>query len=316
MQLQPIIPFEPIKTEDIPTGKNWISQVKWDGVRVLTYYDGKDVRLFNRKKNERTFHYPELTNIHSFCKADSVILDGEIIALGNDGKPSFHEVMRRDGIRRLERVSHLRNSVPVTYMIFDIIFYNGKWMNDFRLEDRLQLLSDLIIPGNEVQLVPSFDNGKSLYQAIEQQELEGIVIKDLNSKYVINGKNASWQKKKNYNDLIAVVAGVTFRSGIVNSLLLGLYDQKGQLWYIGHAGSGKMKPTEWRQLIEKINHLKTNNNPFFNKPSRIKEAVWIKPKLTVKVNFLEWTEGHELRQPVIQAFVDVPSSKCVFNEKE
>ncbi|PWA12672.1 DNA ligase [Pueribacillus theae] len=316
MQFQPIIPFEPIKTEDIPTGENWIFQVKWDGVRLLTYYDGKDVQLFNRKKNERTFHYPELTDIRSFCKADSVILDGEVIALGIDGKPSFHEVMRRDGIRRLERVSHLRNSVPVTYMIFDIIFYNGEWMNDFRLEERLKLLSDLIIPGNAVQLVPSFGNGQLLYQAIEQQELEGMVIKDLNSKYVINGKNASWQKKKNYNDLIAVVAGVTFRSGIVNSLLLGLYDQKGRLWYIGHAGSGKMKSTEWRQLTEKINHLKTNNNPFFNNPARIKEAVWIKPKLTVKVHFLEWTEGHELRQPVIQAFVNVPPSKCVFDEKE
>ncbi|MDB5052920.1 MAG: ligase [Bacilli bacterium] len=97
MELEPVIPFEPIRSNSIPEGSVWIHQIKWDGVRVLTYYDGFKCRLFNRKLNERTNQYPELLDVKSYCHSDSVILDGEIIALGSDGKPSFHEVMRRDG---------------------------------------------------------------------------------------------------------------------------------------------------------------------------------------------------------------------------
>src|SRR4051812_46226333 len=110
--MKPIIPMEPLSGELIPQGHEWISQVKWDGVRVLTYHDGHEVRLYNRKLHERTFHYPELTHIRSYCDADSVILDGEIIALGSDGNPSFHEVMRRDGIRRMEKVAQAKKVVP------------------------------------------------------------------------------------------------------------------------------------------------------------------------------------------------------------
>jgi bifunctional non-homologous end joining protein LigD len=82
--------MEPKISDSIPAEKSWIGQAKWDGVRVLTYYDENEVTLFNRKKHERTYHYPELIEIQRYCRASSVILDGEIIALGSDGKPSFH----------------------------------------------------------------------------------------------------------------------------------------------------------------------------------------------------------------------------------
>ncbi|QRG65581.1 hypothetical protein JNE38_18435 [Brevibacillus choshinensis] len=76
MDLTPVFPFEPISTDVFPEGTQWVAQVKWDGVRVLTYYDGQEVRLFNRKQNERTLHYPEIADISSYFHGVSVILDG------------------------------------------------------------------------------------------------------------------------------------------------------------------------------------------------------------------------------------------------
>ena len=311
MSLTPIVPFEPMSTETFPQGDQWIAQIKWDGVRILTYYDGKEAKLFNRKINERTYHYPELQDISNFCTADSVILDGEIIALGPNGKPSFHEVMRRDGLRRLERVSQVQKQVSISYMIFDVVFYNGEWVNNQSLQRRMELLKEIIKPNETVQLVTTYENSEHLFQIIKEQEMEGIVIKDKESKYIIGGKNNHWQKKKYYRDVIAVVGGVTLRDGIVNALILGLYDQQGNLWYIGHAGTGKLKKEDWRNLTKEITTIVIKERPFINKPERMKEAIWLKPYLTVKVQFSEWTPGHTLRHPSIQSFMDLPPEQCL-----
>jgi bifunctional non-homologous end joining protein LigD len=308
--MKPIIPFEPVGTEEIPTGAQWAGQVKWDGVRVLTYWDGQNLKLYNRKLNERTFHYPELQHISKYCSAASVILDGEIIAL-KKGKPSFYEVMKRDGIRNLRNVEKLCRAVPVNYMIFDVIYLNGKWINSLPLVERQRHLNEIITPGNYVQLVENFENAQGLYDVIKTHCMEGIVIKDLSSKYKINGKDKRWRKKKFYRDLIAVVGGVTRRNNIVNSLLLGLFDSDGRLWYVGHAGTGKLTQKDWRDLTEGIKPLIQPAMPFANTPPRIKEALWLQPRITVKVKYTEWTEGHSLRHPSIESFVNVPARECV-----
>ncbi|BCJ88185.1 DNA ligase [Effusibacillus dendaii] len=289
--------------------------MKWDGVRILSYYDGREHRLFNRKLNERTFHYPELSEIREYCSAKSVILDGEIIAL-RDGKPSFYEVMRRDGITNLQNVDSIQQAVPVTYMIFDVLYLNGEWITSYPLSKRQQILDRIITPKSSVQLVENFDNAQALYQVVKQQEMEGVVLKDLTSTYEINGKDSRWRKIKFYRDLIAVVGGVTLRDRIVNSLLLGLFDSKGRFWYIGHAGTGKLTQKDWADVTEGIRPLIQPAMPFENKPPRLKDTLWLKPELTVKIHFAEWIDGHLLRQPSIQSFVDVAAGKCTFPVEE
>ncbi|MFB0828969.1 DNA ligase [Brevibacillus laterosporus] len=311
--MNPIIPFEPTICESIPQGSEWIAQIKWDGVRILTYFDGQQVQLFNRRGNERTWHYPEITDIATYSSATSLILDGEVISLGSTGKPSFHEVMRRDGIRRLEKVSHIKSQVPITYMIFDILFVNGDWVNHLPLRDRMELLQQWIMPSEHIQLVTSHPDGHALYKVVQEHQLEGIVLKDLTSSYLINGKDKRWQKKKYYRDLIAVIGGVTFRDQVVNSLLLGLYTPDGHLHYIGHAGTGKLTNADWLALTQVIKPLLQKEMPFMNRPDRYKDASWLSPELTVKVHFAEWTSGLTLRQPSIQAFVDVPAQSCRFD---
>lgn len=310
MNLNPILPFEPISSDEIAEGPEWVSQIKWDGVRLLTYFDGQEVKLFNRKRHERTNHFPELTNIESFTSAGSVILDGEVIALDEAGKPSFHEVMRRDRMRRLDRVKDVMSAVPIFYMIFDVIFYNGEWIHHHPLKERLDLLTQIIKSNEQIQIVPTENDGHTLFQAIKQHDLEGVICKNLNSRYIINGKNSNWKKIKNYKDLIAVIGGVTYRSGVVNSMLLGLYDKQSQFWYIGHVGTGKLTAKEWNEFTKVIEPLKINHKPFINRPERLNAVQWIKPVVTVKVKYIEWTKGRSLRQPSIQAFVDQDPTTC------
>lgn len=313
MELTPVIPFEPISTEALPESGDWVAQIKWDGVRMLTYFDGNEVRLINRRLNDRTMQYPEIANISSYCNAKSVILDGEIIAL-KDGKPSFHEIMRRDGVRNSKNIPQLLKTVPVVYMIFDILFHDGQWVIDRSLQQRQQLLSKVISTSERIQLVPNHSDPASLYAVMEQHEMEGIVIKDLNSKYQVNGKDKRWMKKKIIHDLVAVVGGVTKRGNLVNAVMLGLYDDAGELWYIGHAGTGKLTQSDWRSLTEVTDKMTLEKRPFINTPERSKEAIWIQPRITVKINYMAWTRDRNLRQPSIQSIVSISPEECTFKQ--
>jgi bifunctional non-homologous end joining protein LigD len=317
MKLNPIIPFEPESKTTIPIGEQWIYQIKWDGVRILTYYDGHEVRLFNRKQRERTEHYPELIDIRSFCKAESIILDGEVIALGPGGTPSFHEVMRRDGLRRMERVSQTRKEVPITYVVFDIVYCDGEWINTQPLSERMERLKSAITPTEHVQLISSHPDGAALFRVMEQRKMEGILCKDVHSAYTIDGKDDRWVKVKNYGDIIAVIGGFTLNGGIVNAILTGLYDRQGNLWYIGHTGTGRLTKADWRDLTERLKPMVIDKRPFANQPERHGDAYWVRPELTVKIKYSEWRwqEGRSMRQPSIQSFVDVPPEECLFPQE-
>ncbi|GAB7387456.1 hypothetical protein BSNK01_12930 [Bacillaceae bacterium] len=308
--MQPIVPMEPVSSESIPEGEKWIAQIKWDGVRVLTYYDGNHVRLFNRKRRERTHHYPELTDVGSYCVAKSVILDGEVIALGENGKPSFHDVMKRDGIRRLERVQEVKKLVPVHYLVFDLIYYNGNWINRRPFQERSALLTKIIRPQEQVQPVFSHPDGKALFEAIKRQGMEGIVLKRTDAPYFIGEKKDVWLKVKNLHVVTAVIGGFTLRGESMNALLLGLYDREGKLWYIGHAGTGKLSSEEWRALAARLQSAVTAKRPFVNKPERQGGAFWVRPYITVNVKYAGWTNRRFLRQPSVQALADVPAHEC------
>lgn len=310
MDLKKIIPFEPISSKSIPQGDEWIYETKWDGTRILTYYDGIKVCLYNRKQNERTNHYPELVNIATYCSASSFILDGEVIALNEEGHPSFHNVMKRDAIRKIEKIAILQQKIPIFYCIFDIIYLNGKWVHELPLRERKERLKEVIIPSKTVRLTPHTEDGEALFQAIKERNMEGIVAKNMNSKYEFNQKNESWQKIKNFHDIIAVVGGVAFRGKVVNALLLGLYDNEGNLHYVGHAGTGKLTNDDWHTITSYVSKLSTNTRPFVNEPVRKGEHTWLEPTLTVKIQYIEWEKGHAIRQPSIQAFVDIPPEQC------
>ncbi|MBB6730043.1 RNA ligase family protein [Cohnella zeiphila] len=310
--MNPIIPFEPIRSDTVPLGDSWIYQIKWDGVRILSYCDDSAIRLYNRKKHERTAQYPELTE-RTYCRASSFILDGEVIALAADGKPSFHEVMRRDGIRNLSKVPQARQEVPISYMVFDVLYADGAWTHSLPLRERQRLLADLLVPGPFVQPVASHPDGPALLEVIRAQKMEGIVAKNADSAYAFGGKDERWVKVKNYGDLVAVIGGYTLNGGIVNAVLAGLY-QGGRLIFIGKVGTGKLTAQDWVELTAVVGSIGTSECPFASRHPDMKGAYWVKPLLTAKIQYAEWRveEGRSLRQPSIQAFVQVPPEECRF----
>lgn len=303
--------MEPVSSNTIPDDNDWIAQIKWDGVRILTYADNQEVRLYNRKKNERTLHYPEITNISAYCTSRSVILDGEVIALGENGKPSFHDVMRRDGLRKFDRLKMVAESVPIIYMIFDVIYLNGDWINRKSFEERNEILADIITPNDHVQLVPSITEAEALFNAIKEQGMEGIVMKRVGSPYAIGKKREDWLKVKNYRDIIAVIGGFTLGHNTVNSILLGLFDSQGKLHYVGHTGTGKMTVSDWIDLTKELKQIVADHQPFDKKPQRHAHATWVRPEKTVKIKFAEWTEGGVMRQPSIEGFIEVAPQECL-----
>lgn len=311
-RMEPIVPFEPVRAADIPAGPDWIHQIKWDGVRILAYYDGGPLRLFNRKKRERTAQYPELTS-PSYCKASSFILDGEVIALAADGKPSFHEVMRRDGIRTLSRVPQAVQSVPIAYMVFDILYCDGEWTIDRPLSERQRLLEERLVPSRAVQPVASHPDGAALFDVIRSHGMEGIVSKKTDSAYATGGKDTRWVKVKNYGDVVAVIGGFRMEEGVVRAVLAGLY-REGRLLFIGKVGTGKLSAADWRELTERLTAIETPVCPFAGRHEEFRGARWVKPLLTAKIRYSEWRlhEGRTMRQPSIQAFVDKPPEECVF----
>lgn len=312
LKLKPVIPFEPTKTDHAPKGDRWVAQIKWDGVRMLTYLDEtKEVRLVNRRLNDKTEQYPELLQVHNYCEADSVILDGEIIAMAA-GKPSFHQVMKRDRMRRSQSIPDAMSRIPITYMVFDILYLNGEWLTGLPLWQRQHKLEEILRPNETVQLVSSVTEHEQLFPVTGKHGLEGVVYKDLDSAYRIEGKDDRWQKHKHYHELNAVIGGATLRGGMVNALLLGLYTDQKQFLYIGHAGTGKLTAADWRLFTENLELFALPQMPFANKPERLENTVWMKPALTVSIRYMEWTKDGVLRQPSIQGFVTVEPASCSF----
>ncbi|WP_044477354.1 ATP-dependent DNA ligase [Paenibacillus antibioticophila] len=314
MDLQPVIPFEPILVKELPSpGDPWIAQVKWDGVRMLTYYDGRSLRLINRRGNDRTLQYPEFAGLNESCRAGSFILDGEMIAL-TGGKPSFHQIMGRDSLRRQMEIAFAVRRIPVIYMVFDLLYCDGEWVTGLPLRQRQDRLRQLIIPNEHLQLVPNVEEPAALYRVMEERGWEGIVCKNLDSSYAIGGKDGRWQKLKLSHDLQAVIGGVTYRDGQVNALLLGLYDEEGRLIYIGHAGSARWRAEDWSRITKEAVRLTAAGRPFLNPPARLKDAVWLRPELTVKVSFMEWTLGGTMRHPVIQGWSPLEPMRCLLSQ--
>ncbi|MDQ0188590.1 bifunctional non-homologous end joining protein LigD [Alicyclobacillus cycloheptanicus] len=314
--MEPLVPMEPVRVDIIPTGSDWVSQVKWDGVRVLTYAMAGHVELYNRRRRRRTLHYPELVDCKRYCDADAVILDGEVVALGANGTPDFHQVMKRDAIRRFERVPVVQRAVPIHYMVFDILYYNGQWLTDRPFGDRFALLERVIRPSDVVQVVTTTNDGPALYQAMETFDMEGIVAKRVDSTYRIGEKVDTWRKIKRYRDLVAVIGGYTLGdNGVINALLLGMYDEAGALHYIGHVGTGRLTQEEWRSLTTRLQALAAQNRPFAEPPSRSRSGSapvhWVLPVVTVKVHYAEWTRGRSLRQPSVQSITNIPPTACI-----
>lgn len=298
----PVKPMEPVSCDKPFDSFDTLFQIKWDGVRVLAYiYPDKSVRLYNRRLNERTAQYPELVSALSGLDGCTV-LDGEIIAPGKDGKPDFPRVLKRDLCRSPRKISAAAAVISVNYMVFDLLWHNGKPVFSLPLAERLTLLNNIPFNKGIIQLVESVpESGKALFNIAKSEGLEGIVSKKIRSGYHIGKKSDAWLKIKCHRELTAVIGGYLTDNGLPRSLLLGLPFEN-ELLFIGAAASG-ITQAQWRMLKQLF--ADTGGPCPFKALPDIKGAHWVKPLLGVNVRFLEYSSGGVMRSPSITGFTEV-----------
>jgi bifunctional non-homologous end joining protein LigD len=301
--------------------QDWLYEVKWDGYRAITFLESGSVRLVSRNQNDMTAAYPELRSIPDSVKARTAILDGEIVALDEQGRPSFSLMQQRTGVgeggRRIRRT---RDDIPVTYYVFDLLYLDGYNLMPAPLERRKELLASIVAPDDIILYSDhSIGNGKALFAAATERELEGIVAKRRSSPY-LQKRSSDWLKIKIVKRQECVIGGYTDPRGSrenFGSIVLGLYDDQGRLVPVGQAGSGftgESHAAMWKRL----HALESKRSLFFGKVESTRRVHYVKPELVAEIKFTEWTHegqsgGMKMRAPVFEGLrFDKKPQECRF----
>ncbi|SFO68217.1 bifunctional non-homologous end joining protein LigD [Actinomadura madurae] len=293
-------------TGDLPSdGGRWGLELKWDGVRVLAHVSADGVRATGRRGTEVTGRYPELSALADLLPDHDVVLDGEVVAF-EQGRPSFERLQRRMHVTRPD--PRLIREVPVRYVVFDLLYLDGNLLFDVPYADRRSLLAALDLAGSGPVEVPPYLHGGDRTQVGEllaftrEQELEGVLAKRLDSLYRPGRRVDFWRKVKNFMTREVIVCGWKpgkgRREGGVGSLLLGEYDLKGLLGFVGHVGTG-FTDRALDELYETLWPLRRPTSPYDEPVPRefAKDAQWVEPHLVGEVAYSARTRDGRLRFP-------------------
>ena len=271
--------------------KDYIFELKLDGIRCIAYIDTKSVVLQNKRFKDVTDIYPELKEMNK-CVKHKVILDGELVVL-TDGKPDFYALQTRSLMTDKFRIELSAKRNPVQFVAYDIIYNNGKDLTNLPLMKRKDILSTNINEGNNLSISRYIEEkGKAFFELAKKENLEGIVAKKKDGLYHIGKRTRDWVKIKVMQDEDLIVLGYKpDEKGNVKDLILG-YEENGELKSKGSVYLGISK--EERDYIK--NFAKKNKGKAID--GKYKDVIWIKPKLIGTVQYMEETESGSMRQPV------------------
>ncbi|HEY5808369.1 MAG TPA: non-homologous end-joining DNA ligase [Povalibacter sp.] len=278
---------------------DWMYEPKLDGYRVIAYIENDSVFLQSRRGIDLTPLFPELVTELKDQHIDSMILDGEIVALDANGKPSFNALQNRAQIKSPKELKAAQRESPVILLCFDLLHFAGLNLRSATYIERRRYLTQCLLPSAHVQLVHSSDDAEQLYAASLNSGFEGIVAKRRDSVYQSGKRTANWVKYKSTQTAEFVVGGYTEGRGgrgALGALLLGYYKGK-ELHYVGHSGSGFTDRTIV-QTLKRAADLETKTSPFAEKPPLNAPATWLKPELVAEIQFDSWTPDGHLRSPV------------------
>jgi bifunctional non-homologous end joining protein LigD len=304
-------------------GDDWLFEIKWDGYRAVTFIENGKVRLVSRNQNELTARYPELKDLPQFVKAKTAILDGEVVALDQQGRASFSLMQQRTGFRPGGRRGVTNSDVPVLYYAFDLIYLDGYDWRRVALEERKKKLASILIGGDSLRYSDHYEQqGIALFEIARQKGLEGILAKKRDSLYH-ERRSMDWLKIKIRHRLEAVIGGYTQPEGTrayFGSIVLGLYDKQGHLIHVGQAGSG-FNQKSLAEISQVLKKLETKQTPFYGEVEALRKVTWVKPKLVAEIEYAEWTDGAvggngpKLRAPVFLGLRDDKEPKeCVLDQ--
>ncbi|MFL5869896.1 MAG: non-homologous end-joining DNA ligase [Solirubrobacterales bacterium] len=297
--------------------EGWGYEIKWDGVRAIAYCEPGHVRLESRNLRDITAQYPEVGRIREAVGGDTVILDGELVAFDDDGRPSFQRLQHRMHVASESEVRRRMGETPVTYVIFDLLYAGGRVLFDEPYSERRARLEALGFDGEAWQ-TPAYHrgDGAALQKASREQGLEGVIAKRLDSRYRPGKRGRDWLKVKNHREQEVVIGGWLpgkgRREGELGALLVGYYDDS-KLKYAGKVGTG-FGASDLRLLRERLAPLERKSSPFEGRQPE-KGSIFVEPELVAEVEFSEWTNAGTMRHPSYKGLRDDKPASDVVREE-
>lgn len=289
-------------------GDDTVVELKWDGMRILSFVDAAGVRLQSANKLDVTVSYPELDALAgAFADFGPVIFDGEVVAFEADGRPSFPRLQRRMHIKDRGDALRRAETVPISYVIFDLLHLDGNDVMALGWDDRRRLLEQVVDGPGVAWRLSTVHGGTelaALLDVVRAEGLEGLVVKSRTARYEPGRRSRSWVKIKPRRRQEFVVGGWTSgegnRSGAIGSLLVGYFDEDTRLRYAGRVGSG-LSDDDLRDWADRVASHPRDRSPFVDsvppKPGCF--TGWCEPVFVVEIAFAEWGEppDRSLRHP-------------------
>ena len=271
--------------------KNYIYEIKFDGIRALVYINDKEITIKSRNGIILNNIYPELLNLKNMTK-ETCIFDGEIVLMENN-KQSFFRLMERFKIKNKNKAITLKEKYPVTFVCFDIL-YKNKDLTDLPLIKRKKILDKFNDTNIFLKSKYFLKDGIKLYNIIKKNDLEGIIAKEKNSKYYPNTRSKEWIKIKNYKIEEFYIGGYINKKN-KSMVIVYLAEKINQKFFFVGKTSLNKKSDEYQKIIkEKI----IKNSPFENYNEA--KCNYINPKIKVKVNYIQRTKNNHLREGFIK----------------
>jgi bifunctional non-homologous end joining protein LigD len=287
-----VVPMLARLSELPASDEGWATEVKWDGVRAIAYCRPGRLELQSRNLNEITAQYPEVRRLSRGLGARDAVLDGELVAFDEHGRPSFERLQQRIHQTSESVVRRRMKSHPVTYVVFDLLYLDGRNLMDEPYSRRRELLDRLGLAGESWQ-TPSYSTGhaKELLAGSAEHGLEGIVMKRLDSRYAAGKRNGNWLKVKNTLRQELVIGGWLPGQGRrrdrIGALLVGHFDSAGELRYAGKVGTG-FSERDLVSLQARLAPLERETSPFA--AGKVpKGANFAEPALVAEIEFREMT---------------------------
>jgi bifunctional non-homologous end joining protein LigD len=299
--------------------EGWSYEIKWDGVRALAYCRPGRIRLESRNLNEITDAYPEIRGILLDLSMHEVLLDGEIVAFDDSGKPSFERLQKRMHVTSAGAVKRLQASTPVVYAIFDLLHLDGRSLMGRPYDERRERLAELGLGGTAWRVPAAHAaGGRRLLEATAAQGLEGVVAKRRDSRYEPGRRTGAWIKVKNVHRQELVIGGWLpgegRRTDRIGALLMGVRED-GRLRYAGRVGTGFTERT-LHELSARLAPMRTDQAPFDPKPKLPRNAAYVAPELVAEIEFREWTNEGVMRAPSFKGLRDDKPAGAVVREDD